>query len=156
VDAETMYSLWILSRANDSSAFDAFSELFESTDVEVRRRAGYIVSRIKNQRPGMVNVLMNAYAAESQDTIAYWYLNCAILKLNADPENFPLLRDSLESSLFSVSAKQQLEAFRALKDFMSLEDVLLILSERDSLEGDGLVGGAWAVAHFLKREGLHK
>ena len=143
---ELFVARWFLVEAHDLPVESLF-ELVRSAKANSRRLGAYALARVGLTDPELLRELADCTDRESDDSVAAPYLVAAALTLSADPGPTDSWRARLVRLTAVAPANAQLEAARAMVQWMSAENAAGLAPQLQAPGVDSRLGAAWVILH---------
>ena len=147
---EALFPLWTLWLAGEQGAGTQLVGSLTSPEVNVRRRAAFIMRWLKPDGAWMRGALARALAEEAPDSIAQSYLLSTSLSLDLDSSRRREWAQKLEQRLPTVAGGVCLEACQALRKVYTPADLPRLAPLLEHAEADTRIGSAWTILHVLR------
>ena len=146
---EGLFLLWPSILAGDMGAMTQLVGSLQSPEVGVRRRAAFILRRLRPEAPWVRASLRRALADETPGSIAQTYLLSAALSLDLEPQQRGAWAAALEKRLPESVGGVCLEICQALRGVLGPADVSRLAPLLSHADGDARIGAAWVIVHVL-------
>ena len=142
---------WFLVEAHDLPV-DSLMELVRSDEANSRRLGAYALARVGLTDPRMLQEFADFTDHGPDDSVAAPYLLATALTLSADPSRAEGWRARLVRLAARAPANAQLEAARAMVQWMQVRDAVGLAPQLKAPGVDSRLGAAWVILHAHGRE----
>jgi len=149
-----LFPIWALYLAGDNEALLSLAGGLDSEDIDVRRRAGFVLRWLAPTASWLREKLGQAAEREPVSTTAHPYLVSAALSLNVKPERAAAWRATLERAFETGPQNVRYEVCHTLQRIYGVEDLPRLTRFLDHAEGDTRIGSAWTILHVLAKAGV--